>query len=130
MEEILKEISEPTLYYKLSLFGINLDITKAVVTLWLSAVIVFLLVWLPGRRAKLVPGGLQNLIETILEFVRDGIVREVMGEHGLKYFPFIATLFLYILVANFLGLIPGSYTATVQTGTVWSWALIVFILYN
>lgn len=130
LEEVLHEISNPAVYYKLSLFGVDLSITKAVVFLWISALLVFLLVWIPSRRAKMVPGGLQNLIESLLEFVRDGIVHEVMGEKGLKYFPFIATLFLYILVANLVGLVPGSYTATVQTGTTFSWALIVFIFYN
>ena len=130
LTEVLHEISEPAVYYKLALFGVDLSITKAVVFLWISALLVFLLVWLPSRRASLVPKRMQNLVESLLEFVRDGIVLEVMGERGLKYFPFIATLFLYILVANLIGLIPGSYTATVQTGTTFSWAIIVFILYN
>lgn len=130
LEEVLHEISQPAVYKEIFLFGVDLSITKAVVFLLLAAFLVFLIVWIPSRRPKMVPTGLQNLVESLLEFVRDGMVKEVMGERGLPYFPFIATLFLYILVANIIGLVPGSYTATVQTGTTWSWALIVFILYN
>ncbi len=130
LTEVLHEIAEPVTYIDLALFGIDLSINKAVVFLWISALVVFLLVWLPSRRPSLVPRGLQNLVEGLLEFIRDGIVKEVMGEKGLPYFPFIATLFLFILGANLVGLIPGSFTATAQTSTTWTWAVIVFLLYN
>jgi len=56
---------------------------------------------------------LQNMAELIVEFIR-GIILDTMGEAGMKYFPLIATLFLFILFANLLGLIPGSYTVTSQ----------------
>lgn len=125
----MHEITEPHTYLPLELFGFDISITKAVLALFVSAAIVFLLVYLPSRRASIVPTGLQNLMESLLEFIQNGMIREVMGEKGMPYFPFIATLFLYILTANLLGLIPGSYTATAQTATVWSWAVIVLLLF-
>ncbi len=76
-----------------------------------------------GLLAKLFKG--QGLIESLLEFIQDGMIKEVMGEKGMVYFPFVATLFLFVLVSNLIGLIPGSYTPTTQTGTVWGWALLV-----
>jgi len=129
LERLLEEF-KPHIYLKLNLFGIDMSITKAIVMLWVAVVIVFLLVWLAGRRGKLVPSGWQNLMESVFEFVRDNMVLEVMGREGLAYFPWIATLFLYILVANLIGLIPGSFTATSLTGTTAAWAVIVFILYH
>jgi F-type H+-transporting ATPase subunit a len=128
--ERLLEKFKPHTYVELNLFGIDLSITKAVVMLWVAAVIVFAVVWLAGRRSKLVPSGWQNLMESVLEFVRDNMVLEVMGKEGLIYFPWIATLFLYILVANLIGLIPGSFTVTSLTGTTAAWAVVVFILYH
>ena len=56
------------------------------------------------------PGKLQNMAELIVEFIR-GIILDTMGEAGNEIFPLIATLFLFILFANLLSLIPGSYTA-------------------
>ncbi len=125
IQEIMHEIKAPHTYLPLELFGVDISITKAVLFMFIAAFLVFLMVWLPGRRASLVPTKGQGLMESLLEFVRDGMIKEVMGEKGMAYFPFVATLFLFVLVSNLIGLIPGSYTPTTQTGTVWGWALLV-----
>lgn len=129
IEKLIEELT-PHAYYKLVLFGIDLSITKAVVVLWVAALIVFLIIWIPSRSPKLVPRGLQNIVESLIEFVRDGLVLDIMGEEGKPYFPVIATFFLFIFMTNLVGLIPGSFSATSQIGTTGAWALIVFILYN
>lgn len=129
MEKLLEELS-PKLYYEFHLFGINLSITNAVVLLFISCVIVFLLVWLAGRKQAEVPSGLQNMMEALLDFVRLQMVIDVIGEKGMVYFPWIATLFLLVLVSNLIGLIPHSMAITGQTGTTLAWALIVFGMYN
>lgn len=129
IEEVMHHIKEPRTYMRLELFGFDISITQAVLFVFIGALAVFMLVWLAGRKATLVPTGLQNLMESVLEFVENGLIKEVMGEKGLPYFPFIATLFLYVLMSNLIGLIPGSYTSTSQTGTVWAWALIVLVLF-
>jgi F-type H+-transporting ATPase subunit a len=61
----------------------------------------------------LVPSKLQNLAELLVEFIRN-IILDTMGHEGMKFFPLIATLFLFILFCNLLGLIPGTYTVTSQ----------------
>lgn len=129
MENLLEELKAST-YLHWTVFGIDLSITKAVVVLWISLALVFLLVWMAGRRARMVPSRLQNMMESMLEFVRESMVLEVMGKEGLPYFPLVATLFLFILVTNLIGLIPGSYAATSLTGTTAAWAVIVFITYH
>jgi F-type H+-transporting ATPase subunit a len=60
-----------------------------------------------------VPGKLQSLAEILVDFIR-GMILDTMGKAGMKFFPFIATLFLFILFCNWLGLIPGTYTVTSQ----------------
>jgi len=129
MENLLEELKAST-YLPWSLFGVDLSITKAVVVLWISLALAFLLVWLAGRRTSLVPSRFQNMMEAILEFVREGMVLDIMGKEGLPYFPLIATLFIFILVTNLVGLIPGSYAATSLTGTTAAWAAIVFLTYH
>jgi len=129
MEHLLEEFEVHSLI-EWRLFGLDLSITKAVIMLWIACAVVFLLVWLASRRMKLVPSGMQNLMEACVEFVRKNMIIEIMGKEGLPYFPFIATIFLFVLVSNLLGLIPGSYTATSKTGTTGAWALIVFIAYH
>lgn len=129
MENLLEELKAST-YLHWAPFGIDLSITKAVVVLWISLGLVFLLVWLAGRKTSLIPSRFQNMMEAVFEFIRDGMILDIMGKEGLPYFPLVATLFLFILVTNLVGLIPGSYAATSLTGTTAAWAVIVFITYH
>ncbi|HEX21256.1 MAG TPA: ATP synthase F0 subunit A [Actinobacteria bacterium] len=130
MEKLIQELT-PHAYYKLVVFGgVDISITKAVLTLLIAAVLTFLLFWIPSRRMKLVPRGWQNFVEVLVEFTREGLLYEIMGEEGKPYFPLIATLFSFIFITNLVGLIPGSLPATSQIGTTAAWALIVFIIYN
>src|SRR3974390_2725129 len=71
-----------------------------------------------ARRA-VVPGRLQSIAEVSYEFVAN-TVRSWAGTEGMKFFPFVFTLFMFILFANLIGLIPYTFTVTTQliiTGT-------------
>ncbi|MFZ5863389.1 MAG: F0F1 ATP synthase subunit A [Nitrospirota bacterium] len=109
----------------LSLFGIDISINKAIVMMWLACGLVFLFFYVATRGASLVPRRIQSLAEMAVEFIR-GMVVENMGELGHKFFPFIATLFFFVLFANLLGLIPGSYTVTSQLMVTGFFALLVY----
>jgi len=100
-------------YVELSLFGIDISITKAVLLMWVIIALVAGLLVAAGRSRRLVPTKLQSLAELLVDFIR-GMILDTMGQEGLRFFPFIATLFLFILFSNLLGLIPGSYTVTSQ----------------
>jgi F-type H+-transporting ATPase subunit a len=115
---------------KFSLSGVRLDITEPILLMFIAAVLVFLMVMIAGRRAKLIPGKFQNMIEMVVDFIRFGIVDDMIGKEGKPWFPFIATLFLFILMNNLLGLIPGREAATAFTGTTVSWAVLVFLAYH
>lgn len=91
----------------------DISINKAVILMWIVVGLVSVLMISAAATRQLVPGKLQNLAEMIVDFIR-GIILDTMGEQGMKFFPLIATLFLFILFCNLLGLIPGSYTVTSQ----------------
>ena len=59
-----------------------------------------------GRRAQLVPKGVQNMAESSLEFVRDGIILQTMGPEGMRYLPFLTAMFFFIFFANIFEIVP------------------------
>lgn len=84
-----------------------LGINKIVLLMWVSALIAFLFMWSAGRNFKLVPSGVQNLGETFVEFIENQVIMQTMGKDGLSFTPFLGTLFIYILICNVWGIIPG-----------------------
>ena len=114
-------------FVPLSLFGLDISINQAVIMMWLVTVLVFLFFFMAGRGRNLVPTKLQSVAEISIEFLRE-LIRENMGEKGMKFFPFIGTLFFFILFCNLLGLIPGTYTVTSQIMVTGFFALAVYIL--
>jgi F-type H+-transporting ATPase subunit a len=93
------------------LFGIDFSITKHVLMLWIVAVVVFLLVTTTVRRYlkqdRLIPTGFMGVLEVAVDFVRDSIVLPNVGKKWVNtYTPLLLTLFLFILAANVVGLIP------------------------
>ncbi len=97
----------------LSLFGLDISLNKAVVMMFVAVALVIGLLVRAGSSRQLVPTRLQSLAEILVEFIR-GMIRETMGQEGMRFFPLISSLFFFILFCNLLGLIPGSYTVTSQ----------------
>ena len=97
----------------LSLFGLDISINKAVVMMFVVVGVIILFLTKARSSGSLVPTKLQSVAEIIVEFIR-GIILDTMGPEGMRYFSLIATLFLFILFCNLLGLIPGTYTVTSQ----------------
>ena len=98
------------------------------VTLWLALsilAVIGLLVLTTSKRA-LVPSRGQSIAELAYGFVYK-MVEDVSGKDGVKYFPYIMTLFMFILCANFLGLIPMSFTTTSHIAVTAVMAMAVFL---
>lgn len=74
-----------------------------------------------------VPGRLQSLAEVSYEFIY-GLVRDQVGHEGKKFFPFVFTLFMFILFGNMLGMLPYAFTFTSHIAVTFTLALVVFIL--
>jgi F-type H+-transporting ATPase subunit a len=112
VETILHHLKDSTYMTLGSLGSIQFLLTKQTVVMWIAAVITLLLVGYVGllyrRNLSGVPRGyLMNAVEAYVLYVRDSMVYPIMGkETGRNYLPFILTLFTFLLVCNFLGLIP------------------------
>ena len=80
----------------------------AIAYTWLIMALLLVLSLLATSSLKSVPSGLQNFMEVIVGGI-ENMISETMGEKGRTYFPLIATLALFVLVSNLIGLIPGFY---------------------
>ena len=78
------------------------------------------------RRNEMIPGRWQSMAEMSYEFIAN-MIRENVGAEGRKYFPFIFTLFMFILVGNLVGMIPFAYTFTSQIIVTFVMAATIFI---
>ena len=101
-------------------------ITNATLWMGLTVLAILALLVLGTRGRALVPSRSQSIAESIYGFVYK-MLEDIAGKDGLKYFPYIFTLFIFILVANILGLIPGSFTTTSHIAVTAVMAMAVFI---
>ena len=96
---------------------------------WFVMIILGALAFAASRNAALVPRGMQNLMEVVLEQFRE-LIDDVMGPQGRRYLPLIATLGLFIFAANLIGIVPGTTGPTANLNTTAACALIVFFAYH
>lgn len=112
----------------------DLSITKNVAMLLINAVVLMLVFTAVARgykkNAGKAPKGIQSFFEPIIIFVRDEIVKPNIGHHYEKYFPYLLTLFFFILFGNLLGLIPGSANLTGNIAVTLTLAVLTFIITN
>jgi F-type H+-transporting ATPase subunit a len=98
----------------------------AVAYTWLIMALLLLLSVLATRVLGTVPRGLQNFMEVVVGGIENMIV-ETMGEHGRPYFSLVATVGLFVLVSNLVGLIPGFFPPTANINTTAACAIVVFV---
>ena len=102
--------------------------TPTNVTLWMGlAVLAVVLLMVMGTRGRaIVPSRIQSIAELAYGFIYK-MVEDVTGKDGVKYFPYIMTLFLFIVFANFLGLLPMAFTTTSHIAVTAVMAMAVFL---
>jgi len=110
----------------------DFSITNAVIYLWVSAAVVFLIFFIAAKRSKREPDKLQTLAEIMLNFATGHLTGQI-GEKGRKYYYLILTIFCYIFITNIIGLIPKPevlkpYTPTANINVTFSMALVVFLI--
>ena len=98
------------------------------VTLWMAIAVlcVVVLLVLGTRRRAIIPTRSQSIAELIYGFIHN-MVEEVAGHEGVKFFPYILTLFLFVFLSNMLGLVPMSFTTTSHIAVTATLALLVFL---
>ncbi len=110
----------------LQLGEFDVSYTNSALFMSLTLILVALFLILGVRRRALVPGRWQSMAEMSYEFVAN-LLRDTVGNEGRKYFPFVFSLFMFILFGNMLGMIPYSFTFTSHVIVTFAMALTVFI---
>ncbi len=105
---------------------LNLSFTNSSLWMAIAVLLIYGLVMLGTRHAGMVPGRLQSVVELAYEFVAD-LLGGTVGKEGRRYFPFVFTLFMFILFGNLLGMIPGSFTYTSHIIVTFSLAIFVVV---
>jgi F-type H+-transporting ATPase subunit a len=110
----------------ISVGGIDVSFTNSALWMAIAVALVYGLMMLGLRHARNdgEPGRLQSLVEMSYEFIGD-MVGSTVGKEGRRYFPFIFTLFMFILFGNALGMVPGSFTYTSHIIVTFSMAIFV-----
>jgi F-type H+-transporting ATPase subunit a len=106
--------------------SLDVSFTNSSLYMIIAALLITAMVVLGTRGANLVPGRLQSTVEIFYEFIAN-MVDENAGHEGRPYFPFIFTLFMFILFGNLLGLVPYGFTYTSHIIVTFALAALVFI---
>ena len=113
----------------IELFGVDLSINKIIWNLWIGAALSFLILFIGSRALKDRPGAYQVIVEELYGFGRKFLAGQ-MGQEGMKFLPYTLSLFVFLLVLNLIGLVPGSYPVTSNITFTMILAILTLIIYN
>ncbi|WP_149536794.1 F0F1 ATP synthase subunit A [Siccirubricoccus phaeus] len=111
----------------LGIVGDSVGFTQSNAHMLLAVVLITALMVYGMAQRAVIPGRLQALAESAYEFVH-GLVTEQVGEEGRKFFPFVFSLFMFVLFGNLLGLLPYAFTFTSHIAVTFGLAFVVFVL--
>ena len=106
--------------------GLDVSFTNSSLMMVIALVLVTALLTLSMRGRAMVPGRWQSIAELSYEFIAN-MLRENVGSEGRQYFPFVFTLFMFIVTSNLLGLLPYSFTVTSHIVITFAMAIVVFL---
>jgi len=128
-ETDLKHVFGDSLVFHAGSTTIDMTPTKHLVMLWLGSAVLLLAFFVSVRRRALVPKGLYNFLELLVQFVRDEIaVKNIGKEDADRFVPYLCTAFFFILFVNLFGLIPWAATATGNIAVTAALALFTFFI--
>ncbi|ADJ24682.1 ATP synthase F0, A subunit [Hyphomicrobium denitrificans ATCC 51888] len=110
----------------LNVFGHDVSFTNSSLMMIIALFLVTAFMVFAMRSRSLIPSRVQSLAEITYEYVA-GIVKESLGEEGMKYFPWIFSIFIFILFLNFMSLLPGSFAVTSHIIVTFALAAMVWI---
>ncbi len=110
-----------------NLAGVEIAITNQAFWIVGSTLFLCILLILATRQRAMVPNKMQNVLEMTFSFVED-MITSTSGKAGLRFFPFVFTLFTFMAISNLAGMIPGSYASTSQITVTGAFALLVFAM--
>lgn len=106
--------------------GLNFSFTNSALFMIISLGVAYWLFRVAMANPSLIPSRLQSLYEIAYEFIR-GIIDENVGPEGRRYLPIVFTVFLFILLGNVIGMIPGSFTYTSHIAVTFTMALAIVL---
>jgi F-type H+-transporting ATPase subunit a len=113
------------------ILGIDFCINRVILLVFLVIAAYIALFLVAFRKPKIVPGKFQALMEMAIEFVRHQVVVQMIGPEGMRFFPFLATLFFYIFLGNILEVIPGiSFPVNSRFAFPMVLAVVSWVVYN
>jgi len=113
--------------WHIEIAGFDLSITKHILMMWIACAILVSVLSYAFRKPKLVPSGLANALEAIVVFIDEDILKPYLHSHSREFAPFLLTAFFFILLCNFLGLVPGGATPTGDIGVTAALAVIALL---
>lgn len=114
-------------YLKLDLFGVDASFTNSAAFMVAAVVVALGFLTFAMSNRSLVPTRMQSVAELSYEFIAN-LLRENVGKEGMKYMPFVFTLFMFILACNMLGMLPYSFTVTSHIVVTFALAALVFVV--
>lgn len=108
----------------LKLLGHDISFTNSTLWMFIALGVIALITVYGSASRSMVPGRLQSLAEISYEFVANTLTG-VTGKEGMRFFPFVFSLFMFVFAANLLGMIPGSFTVTSQIVVTAAFALLI-----
>ena len=112
---------------ELKIGNVDISFTNSSLMMVITVALIALWLFLSTSKKSLIPGRGQSIAEISYEFVAD-MLKSAAGKDGMKFFPFVFTLFIFILFANLLGMIPFFFTTTSHIVVTLAMALMVFFL--
>jgi len=106
----------------------TLDVSFTNASLWMTLTVgaILFLMYMGLRKSQIVPGRWQSVAESLVQFTSNTI-RDIAGEDALKFFPLIFSIFVFILAANLLGMIPYAFTITSHIIVTFAMAICIFL---
>ena len=113
-------------FLRIRVEDLDFSFTNSALWMFIAVGAVYALVMVGTRNRALIPGRLQSVVELSYEFVA-GLLHENAGKEGMRFFPLVFTLFMFILMGNMLGMIPGSFAFTSHIIVTFFMAVCVFL---
>ncbi len=114
---------------ELQAFGHDISFTNSSLMLAFAVLAIILFFTFGTKNISLVPGRFQLMVESLYEFIAN-MVKDNVGTQGKKYFPFVLSIFLLVLGANLIGMLPYAFTSTSHIVLTFALAIFAFVIVN
>ncbi|MFL2679298.1 MAG: F0F1 ATP synthase subunit A [Alphaproteobacteria bacterium] len=113
-------------YYPIEFMGVDISFTNSSLAMLITSSVIIFFMFMGIRNPSIIPSRLQVMLEISYEFIGN-MISDNIGKEGMKYFSFIFTLFMFILLGNLIGMMPYSFTWTSHIIVTFALSFFIFI---